>query len=145
MSVIMSQISHKSKYAQVGIKEGIRRFGGQAINAVLKEFSQLHDRDTFAPQRAEMLTDQQKKKALNLITLVTEKRSGQIKGRACADGRKQRRFIRKEDVSSPTIQLESLMLSLTIKSSTAKRMKGAKMKQMQLNHLGEQGLGIQKE
>lgn len=96
------------------MKEGIKRFGTSAINAVLKEFAQLHDRDTFEPKHADELTMEQKKVALNLITLVTEKRSGQIKGRACADGRKQRRYIRKEEVTSPTIQLESLMLTLLI-------------------------------
>ena len=37
-----------------------------------------------------------------------------IKGRACADGRKQRRYISKEETSSPTIQIESLILSLSI-------------------------------
>ena len=46
--------------------------------------------------------------------MVKEKRDGKIKGRACADGRKQRRYIRKDEVSSPTVQLESLMLSMLI-------------------------------
>ena len=55
-----------------------------------------------------------KREALNLITMIKEKRSGTIKARACADGRKQRRYIAKEDVASPTIQLESLIVSLII-------------------------------
>ena len=46
--------------------------------------------------------------------MVKEKRNGKIKGRACADGRKQRRYINKEDVSSPTVQLESQMLTLLV-------------------------------
>ena len=48
--------------------------------------------------------------------MIKEKRNGKIKGRACADGRKQRRYIAKEDVIFPTIQLESLILSLTIEA-----------------------------
>ena len=96
MSITMSQISKESKHAQVSIKEEIKRFGNSAANAVLSEFGQLHQRDKFLPMYENELTSSQKKTALNLITLVTEKRSGKIKGRACADGRKQRRYITKE-------------------------------------------------
>ena len=46
--------------------------------------------------------------------MVKEKRDGVIKARACADGHKQRRYISKEEVVSPTIQLESLIISLLI-------------------------------
>ena len=50
-----------------------------------------------------------------LLTMVKEKRNGIIKGRACADGRKkQQRYITKEEAMSPTVQLESLMMSLII-------------------------------
>jgi len=114
VSIIMSQISKESKFAQVSVKEGIKRFGESAINAVLAEFGQLNDQKIFDPKFAHELSGKQKREALNLITLVKEKRCGKIKGRACADGRKQRRYIRKEDVASPTIQLESLLLSLMI-------------------------------
>ena len=51
---------------------------------------------------------------LNIITMIKEKRDGKIKARACADGRKQRRYIPKEEATSPTIQLESLIMSLII-------------------------------
>ena len=37
-----------------------------------------------------------------------------MKVRACADGRKQRKHITKEEVASPTIQTTSLLLSLLI-------------------------------
>ena len=116
LSIVMSQITKESRHAQVGMKEGVKRFGESAINAVLKEFAQPHDKETFDPRRADTLTERQKRAALNLITLVTEKRCGKIKGRACADGRKQRRYIKREDVASPTVQLESLILSLLIDS-----------------------------
>ena len=46
--------------------------------------------------------------------MIKEKRSGDIKARACANGRKQRRYLSKEEVASPTIQLESLIMSLII-------------------------------
>ena len=42
------------------------------------------------------------------------KTNGTIKGRRCADGRKQREWMSKEDTTSPTISNEALMLSCMI-------------------------------
>ena len=63
---------------------------------------------------ARSLTPLEKKKALNLLTMLKEKQDGRLKSRAVADGRKQRMYIKKEDVASPTVKLESLILSLLI-------------------------------
>ena len=112
--IVMNQISKQDRYAQVSVKEGVRRHGQKAVNAVLSEFAQLNDKDIFTPVSAKSMTSSDKREALNLITLVKEKRNGKIKGRACADGRKQRRYISKEEVASPTVQLHSLLLSLAI-------------------------------
>ena len=114
IGVTMLQLSKDDKYAQVSIKEGIRRHGDKAVEVVLKEFTQLNDKQVFAPLDAKELSPKQRSQALNLITMVKEKRDGKIKGRACADGRKQRRYINKDEVSSPTVHLESLMITLLI-------------------------------
>ena len=45
---------------------------------------------------------------------LKKKRCGRIKGRGCADGRKQCEHTPKEDASSPTVAIESLVLSCTI-------------------------------
>ena len=45
---------------------------------------------------------------------LKKKRCGRIKGRGCADGRKQRIYKTKEETSAPTVAIESLMLSCTI-------------------------------
>ena len=52
--------------------------------------------------------------ALNLLAVIKQKRCGKIKGRVVADGRKQRKFVPREDAASPTIKLESLLMSLMI-------------------------------
>ena len=114
MDVIMTQLSKGDKHAQVSIKEGLKRHGDRALDALLKDLGQLHKHDTFDPQDIIGLTSGMKKEALNLITMIKEKRTGDIKARACADGRKQRRYISKEEVASPTIQLKSLVMSLII-------------------------------
>lgn len=87
VGVLMSQMTKEDKYAQVSVEEGVRQHGEQAIEAVLAEFTQLNDHDIFyIPKHNRDLTADMKKEALNLITLVEEKRCGKIKGRACEDG-----------------------------------------------------------
>jgi len=51
---------------------------------------------------------------MNSLFFVTEKRDGRIKGRTVADGSKQRLWINKEGVSSPTVAVESARLSAII-------------------------------
>lgn len=45
---------------------------------------------------------------------LQKKQDGSIKGRGCADGRKQRATIDKDKASSPTISTEGLMLIAAI-------------------------------
>ena len=42
------------------------------------------------------------KEALKLISMIKKKSSGKVKGGACTDKRKQRRYINKDEVSLPT-------------------------------------------
>ena len=84
------------------------------MGTLVVEYSQLDKQDMFDPQRIEDLSYGEKAEALHLITMVKAKRDGVVKARTCADRRKQCRYISKEDVASPTIQLESLIMSLLI-------------------------------
>lgn len=114
MKITMAQIASSSKHDQVSVEEGIRRYRNKAIEAALMEYTQLNDKNVFRPRLASELTSKQKAAALNLITMVKLKRCGKIKGRAYADGRKQRKYITKEQSTPPTTHLESLLLSLLI-------------------------------
>ena len=82
--------------------------------AILAEYGQLRDTDTLRVLKAGSLSKAQKEGALELLTLIKKKRCGKIKGRVCANGRKQRKYIRKEDVSSPTVRLESILATLAV-------------------------------
>ena len=42
---------------------------------------------------------------------LKRKKSGVVKGRGCADGRKQREYVKKEDAASPTVSVPALVLS----------------------------------
>ena len=57
---------------------------------------------------------EQRKHVLEYLMYLKEKRNEQIKGRGCADGRKQRLWTDKCDSSSPTAALESLLITATI-------------------------------
>ena len=114
VGVMMTQVGKDSKYAQVNIKEGIKRYGQKTIEALVKELGQLDDKDTFDPQLASSLTEDETTKALSLLSVIKQKRCGKIKGRVVADGRKQRNYVPREEATSPTIKLESLIMSLLV-------------------------------
>ena len=96
------------------MKKGIAEFGEEGVDAVLNELKQLHNRKVLEPRAANDLTREEKKAALHYLMFLKRKRCGRIKGRGCADGRKQRVYTAKEDASSPTVAIEGLMLSCVI-------------------------------
>ena len=75
---------------QMSAKASIKLFGDKAVTVLMKEFVQLDDMNTFISIDASKLTRKQKKKALRALSIIKEKRDSTIKGRTCADGRKQR-------------------------------------------------------
>jgi hypothetical protein len=66
------------------------------------------------PKSNDDITKDDKRKALKYLMFLKKKRNGVIKGRGCADGRKQRAYTSKEEASSPTVAIESVMLSCVI-------------------------------
>ena len=51
---------------------------------------------------------------LECLLHVTEKKDKSLKGRACADGRRQRHYITKEQSTFPTVSTKALMISYLI-------------------------------
>ena len=111
---MFGQISKDGKFANTGLKEGVKRHGEKSIDALLTELSQLDNMTAFTPLMSGELSKSERKMALNLLVIIREKRCGKIKGRVVADGSKQRSTVSREDAASPTIQLESLIMSLLI-------------------------------
>ena len=99
---------------QYSMKKGIEIFGDAGIEAILKELHQLHDRGVLEPANHTTMTPTERKAALAYLMFLKEKRTGEIKGRGCADGRKQRLHTNKEDASSPTVAIESVFLTSVI-------------------------------
>ena len=99
---------------QLSLKAGLKEWKGKAHDAAYAEMKQLHMRDTFKPMRWKDLTEDQKKNVLESHLFLKQKRDGSIKGRTVAGGNKQRDFISKEEVSSPTVSTEAVLLSCII-------------------------------
>lgn len=99
---------------QMSAKAGIKKHGREAEKALMKELVQLKNKDVFRPRHASSLTREQKAAALREISVIKEKRSGDLKGRTCADGRPQRRLYDKSKTSSPTISNDALFLTIMI-------------------------------
>lgn len=99
---------------QYGVKKGLKLFGAQGDDEVRKEMQQLHDRKVMRPKSGPALTATERIDALQYLMFLQQKRDGTIKGRGCADGRKQRSHIGKSEASSPTISTEAVFLIITI-------------------------------
>jgi Reverse transcriptase (RNA-dependent DNA polymerase) len=96
------------------MKKGIKMSGNPGIEAVLSELRQLHNREVMVPVLADGLSKGENRDALQYLMFLKQKRCGKIKGRGCADGRKQRIYTTKKEASSPTVSIESLMISCSI-------------------------------
>jgi hypothetical protein len=99
---------------QFSMKTGMREFKERCEEAVSKELSQLHFRDTFEALNPKELNDQERKQVLESHLFLKQKRDDTIKGRMAARGNKQRGTIEKQDASSPTASLESVLLTAVI-------------------------------
>ena len=81
---------------QYGMQKGLQVFDDRGLEAVKKEMQQFHDLDVITPINVKTMTKQQKSRALLYLMFLKEKRDGNIKGRGCADGHKQRLWMQKE-------------------------------------------------
>jgi Reverse transcriptase (RNA-dependent DNA polymerase) len=99
---------------QMSMKKGISMFGEDGVAAVKKELQQLHDRKVMAVRHHTDLNAEQKREALAYLMFLKRKRCGKVKGRGCADGRKQRAYIAKADAASPTVATESVFLTAVV-------------------------------
>ena len=96
------------------LKSAVNKFGDRAREAALGEMRQLHDRVVFEPVNVDSLLPKERKRAMESLMFLTEKRDGTIKGRTCANGSIQREYIDREDAASPTAMTESILIAATI-------------------------------
>ena len=92
--------------SQMGFKKGINVFGQKGIDTVSKEVT--------IPKNPSQLKKEERHLDLPYLIFLKEKRDSAINGRGCADGRRQRLYMAKDQTSSSTISNEALFLNITI-------------------------------
>ena len=98
------------------LNKGIKKFKERGYDSAKSEMKQLHDRECWSPIKISSMTPSEKKKALESLIFLVEKKSGKIKARHCANGSKQREWMRSEEAASPTVMTESVLLTATIEA-----------------------------
>ena len=96
------------------LKKGIRILGERGEKAASDEVTQLHLRGCFNPIDVTTLSKEESDRVLESLIFLTEKRDGSTKARTCVNGSKQRLWTDKEDSASPTVLLESVMITSVI-------------------------------
>jgi hypothetical protein len=98
----------------MSMNKGLKLFGEAGIEAVCSEMAQLHDRRVMKPVHSRELTPEERQEALAYLMFLKRKRCGKVKGRGCADGRKQHRYPDQADAASPTVATEVVFLTAII-------------------------------
>ena len=96
------------------MKSGMCKYKQEGHAAVTNELLQLHTKDSFGPLRAEDMTEDQNKDALEMLMFLKKKHNGKIKARGCADRRKQREKYNNVYATSPTVSTEAVIISTVI-------------------------------
>ena len=80
---------------QYELKTVINKFKEQGESSAMKELTQLHVLENFAPVYATKLTKKKRAEAVASLLFLKENRNGDRKGCECADGRKQQDTIKR--------------------------------------------------
>ena len=102
--------------AQHMLHKGLKLFGSAGKKAAMKEVAQLHDRTCFEPILPKNMTalEYKRAQATGALMYLTEKRSGEIKGRQVFNGKPTREYLSREESASPTVSLEGTTLTTVI-------------------------------
>ena len=98
------------------LQKGIKKFKQPGYDAAKGEMKQLHDRSCWSPIDVSSLSPTERRKALESLIFLVEKKDGRIKARHCANGSKQREWMRPDESASPTVMTESVLLTAAIEA-----------------------------
>ena len=96
------------------LQKGLKVLGEHGHEAATKEMDQLHRQNFFTPISVKDMTSTERRKAMEALMFLTEKRDKSVKGRMVYNGKPTREWLTREDSASPTAALESIMLSAVI-------------------------------
>ena len=82
---------HGTSFAQqYNLLKGLSKFGPKGEEAAMKELEQLNARNCFEPISVANLTQPERDKTVDAMMLLTEKKSGAVKGRMVYNGKPTR-------------------------------------------------------
>ena len=96
------------------LPKGLKVFGEKGRIATGKELKQLHDRQCFEPMDISKLTSVEKRKAMEALMFLTEKRDKTVKGRMVYNGKPTREWLPKGKAASPTVSQEAVFLTAIV-------------------------------
>jgi Reverse transcriptase (RNA-dependent DNA polymerase) len=115
--IMMNVNQHGASFAQqYMLQKGLKVFGEKGHDALKKEIDQLHKRTCFAPLKVKEMKPSERKKAQMELMFLTEKRDKTVKGRMVYNGKPTREWLSREDAASPTVALESIMITGVIEA-----------------------------
>ncbi len=117
----MKKKKYMPKSGQYQLEAGIKQFGKQGEKTVTKELNQFYKYKVFAPQHANDLSEEDKRKTLSSLIFLKEKKRRSIKTRSCENGNPQGEHIAKEEAAAPTMALESVFITSTIDTKETRK------------------------
>ena len=109
-----------TEHAQMSAKAGIKKFGDRAVAVMLSKYRQLNagpmpGKLVFSCIDPNDITTEERRRALEAVNLIKKKRCGKMKRRTCANGKKQKRYLKHgESILSPTVSLEAIIGTILI-------------------------------
>ena len=108
-------IVHGASYMQQYLlNKGLKVFGEEGKKAATLEAEQMIKRNCFEPIHVHELTAEERMRAQVALMFLTEKRSGEKKGRMVYNGKPTRDWLSREEASSPTVTQEGVSLTASI-------------------------------
>ena len=96
------------------MNKGLNLFGYEGVEPERSEMEQLHRMGSLQPKT---LTRAQRKRTLSYLMYLKWKSTGRIKGRGCADSRKQREYITRQEATSSTVSTEAVLMTAIFDAS----------------------------
>ena len=106
---------HELSFAETfSLLKGYKVLGKAGGDAAIGKVSQLHKQGVFDPVNVLTLTEEEQSCLLDLLIFLTQKHDGSAKARTCVDGHPQCLWMDKDKAASPTVLLESVLLTSVI-------------------------------
>ena len=99
---------------------GIKQFGHKSCQATHNEMKQFHNHIVFKPIAIKELSAIEKRRTMESLIFLTEKKDRRINARTCANGSTQCEYTNCEEATSPTAMTESHLITAVINTKQSR-------------------------